>query len=74
MVERSLRVSPSSDTKMWSVIISIKHDTNKSIIFFVWNRENKGKKGMQKKKDHDGDDRIVTATSGDLVILVTMSL
>lgn len=35
---------------------------------FLWKKDNKGKKGKQKEKDHD-DDRVATATCGDLVIL-----
>nr|KYP52740.1 Retrovirus-related Pol polyprotein from transposon TNT 1-94 [Cajanus cajan] len=34
--------------------------------FFLWNVGNKGK---QKEKDHDDNDRVATATCGDLVIL-----
>ena len=37
---------------------------------FLWKRENKDKKGKQKEKHHDNDDRVTTVTcDGDLIIL-----
>ena len=35
---------------------------------FLWKKESKDKKSKQKEKNHD-DDRMITATSDDLIIL-----
>ena len=37
--------------------------------YFLWKKENKGKKGKLKEKDHNDDDRVATAIGDDLVIL-----
>ncbi|RDX88864.1 hypothetical protein CR513_29482, partial [Mucuna pruriens] len=66
MKEKIVEVSPSSDTKMWSITTVTKQGIYRSI-------ENKGKKGKSKEKDddddNDDDDRVTTATGDDLVIL-----
>jgi len=36
---------------------------------FKWKKENKDKKGKQRENDHDDNDRVTTATDGDLVLL-----
>ncbi|RDY05719.1 hypothetical protein CR513_10417, partial [Mucuna pruriens] len=54
----------SKNTRMWSFTIVTKQGIYRSIIS-CGKKENKGKKGKLKEKDHDDDDNRVTTTTGD---------
>jgi len=68
-VNRTTEVSQSLDTKMWSVHYC--HKTGHILInYFLWKKENKDKKGKQKEKHHDNDDRVTIAICDDDLIIL----